>query len=116
MIDNHVNAFFHGHDHQYAYEKRDGIVYQSLPAAGFSGNGFDIYSVGTYTLKVLPSPGHLRVTVTPTQATVNYITYTPGQGTNGQVVYSYNILADSGIGTKLFWVNSYSVNIVEKSV
>ena len=96
MVDNHVSAFFHGHDHQYAYEIRDGIVYQSLPAAGFSGNGFNSYSVGTYTLKVLPSPGHLRVTVTPTQATVDYVTCAPGQSTNGQVAYSYTITANSG--------------------
>ena len=95
MDDNHVSAFFHGHDHQYAYEKRDGIVYQSLPAAGFSGNGFNSYSVGTYTFKVLPSPGHLRVTVTPTQATVDYVTCAPGQGTNGQVAYSYTIAPSS---------------------
>ena len=69
MVDNHVSAFFHGHDHEYAYEKRDGVVYQCLPAAGFSGYGFNSYSLGAYTLEVLPSPGHLRVTVTPAQAT-----------------------------------------------
>ena len=44
LIENHVSAVFHGHDHQYAYEIRDGIVYQSLPAAGFSGTGFNIYN------------------------------------------------------------------------
>jgi hypothetical protein len=88
MIDNHVSAFFHGHDHQYAYEKRDGIVYQCLPAAGFSGNGFSIYSTGSgYTIQALPSPGHLRVTVTPTQATVAYIATT-----GGAVNCSYTIL------------------------
>jgi hypothetical protein len=91
LVDNHVTAFFHGHDHQYAYEKRDGIVYQSLPAAGFSGNGFNSYSQSIYTLKVLPSPGHIRVTVSPTQVTVDYITSAPSQPTNGQVAYSYTI-------------------------
>jgi hypothetical protein len=95
LVDNHVTAFFHGHDHQYAYEIRDGIVFQSLPAAGFSGNGFNSYSLGTYTLKVLPSPGHLRVTVSPSQVTVDYVTSAPGQGTNGQVAYSYTIFANS---------------------
>ena len=95
MVDTHVTAFFHGHDHQYAYEKRDGIVYQSLPAAGFSGNGFNSYSMGTYTLKVLPSPGHLRVTVSPLQVTVDYVTSAPGQSTNGQAVYTYTINADN---------------------
>jgi hypothetical protein len=106
MVDNHVSAFFHGHDHQYAYEKRDGIVYQSLPAAGFSGNGFNSYSVGTYTLKVLPSPGDLRVTVTPTQATVDYVTSAPGQGTNGQVAYTYNIAANSGNNSPDFSISA----------
>ncbi len=59
-----MSAFFHGHDHQYAYEERDGVVYQALPAAGFSGSGFGIYSTDSgYTIQALPSPGHLRVTV-----------------------------------------------------
>ncbi len=95
MVDNNVTAFFHGHDHQYAYEKRDGIVYQSLPAAGFSGNGFGSYTEGTYTLKVLPNPGHLRVTVSSSQVTVDYVSSAPGQPANGQVVYSYTMSADS---------------------
>jgi hypothetical protein len=88
MIDNHVSAFFHGHDHQYAYEERDGIVYQCLPAAGFSGNGFNIYTTGSgYTIQALPSPGHLRVTVSPSQATVDYIATS-----NRAVNYTYTIL------------------------
>src|SRR4030042_1621836 len=79
LIDNNVSAFFHGHDHQYAYEIRDEIVYQSLPAAGFSGNGFGIYHESNpYTEKVLPSPGHLRVTVSPSQTTVDYVQTTGG--------------------------------------
>jgi len=91
LVENHVSAFFHGHDHQYAYEMRDGIVYQSMPAAGFSGNGFNIYSEGTYTLEVLPSPGHLRVTVSPSETTVDYVQAATSGGTNGQVVHSYTI-------------------------
>ena len=87
LVDNGVNAFFHGHDHQYAYEERDGVVYQALPAAGFSGSGFNLYSSGDrYTIQALPSPGHLRVTVTPEQATVDYIATT-----SGAVNYSYTI-------------------------
>ncbi len=97
MCDNHVTAFFHGHDHEYAYEKRDGIVYQSLPAAGFSGYGFNSYSIGTYTFEVLPSPGHLRVTVTPTQATVDYVESAPGQSSNYQVAYSYTMQPNNGV-------------------
>jgi hypothetical protein len=91
LVENHVSAFFHGHDHQYAYEMRDGVVYQSMPAAGFSGNGFNIYSEGTYTLEVLPSPGHLRVSISPSQTTVDYVQAATSGGTNGQVVHSYTI-------------------------
>ncbi len=92
FIDNGVSAFFHGHDHQYAYEVRDGIVYQALPAAGFSGSGFNIYATGVdYCIQALPSPGHLRVTVSPTEATVDYI------GTSsGAVNYSYEIEGQTG--------------------
>jgi hypothetical protein len=90
MVAYNVSAFFHGHDHQYGYEVRDGIVYQCLPAAGFSGNGFGSYTEGGYTLRALPSPGHLRVTVTPTQTTVEYVS--SATDTNGQVVHSYTIL------------------------
>jgi uncharacterized repeat protein (TIGR02543 family) len=94
FVANGVSAFFHGHDHQYAYEKRDNVVYQSMPSAGFSGNGFNIYSVGTYTLKVLPSPGHLLVTVTPTQTTVDYIGTSSGTSN-----YAYTIQPNSESGT-----------------
>jgi hypothetical protein len=94
LVENNVTAVFHGHDHQYAYEKRDGIVYQSMPSAGFSGNGFGIYSNGGYTLNALPSPGHLRVTVTPSLVTVDYI-----NTTSGQVTYSYPILSNLTVNT-----------------
>ncbi len=87
LVDNHVSAFFHGHDHQYAHEMRDGVIYESLAAAGFSGNGFNLYNEShEYTIRVLPSPGHMRVTVTPDQATVDYV------GTSGGTVnYTYTI-------------------------
>jgi hypothetical protein len=95
LVDNGVTAVFHGHDHQYGYEKRDGIVYQALPAAGFSGNGFGEYTTGVgYTIKALPSPGHLRVTVTPSQTTVDYI-----NTSGGGVAYSYTILSNLNVNS-----------------
>ena len=80
MIDNQVSAFFHGHDHQYGYELRDGIVYQAMPSAGFSGAGFNIYcgTGNVYCIQSWNSGGHLRITVTPTQATVAYIASSTG--------------------------------------
>ena len=74
MVANGVSAFFHGHDHQYAYEKRDGVVYQAVPAGGFTGS-FGIYSTGGNTIWAdsTQGPGHLKVTVGPSQTTVNFI-------------------------------------------
>ena len=91
MVDNHVTAFFHGHDHLYAYEARDGVVYQEVPSPGLTGSGLSSYYNNPYTIKVLPSPGHLRVTVSPSQVTVDYVA-TSG----GTVNYTYTIAANSG--------------------
>jgi len=91
MVENGVSAYFHGHDHQYVYEKRGSIVYQEVPSPSMTGAGFSgIYTVGTYpeyeTIAMYPSTGHLRITVTPSQATVDYVR----SNTTG-VSYSYTI-------------------------
>jgi hypothetical protein len=46
MVANQVSAFFHGHDHQYAYEQRDGIVYRKAPWGNCANN-----------LSSMPRPG-----------------------------------------------------------
>lgn len=78
FVENGVSAYFHGHDHQYVYETRDGIVYQEVPSPGMTGSGFSgIYTEGAYseysTIKILPNSGHLRITVNPVEATVEYV-------------------------------------------
>ena len=94
LVNNKVSAFFHGHDHQYGYEKRDGVVYQSMPAAGFSGNGFNLYITGNgYTIQGLPSPGHLRVTVNAINTTVEYVA-TTGAGVNHTYTIAPTIATD----------------------
>jgi hypothetical protein len=98
MIDEGVSAFFHGHDHQFVHEVRDGIVYQLVPAAGMTGYGFDLYDYISPPYVVsggnLPNAGHVRVTVSLCQATVDYVrSCITGDSncTNGQVAYSYTI-------------------------
>ncbi|MDH4136050.1 MAG: metallophosphoesterase [Anaerolineae bacterium] len=76
MVDAGVSAVFHGHDHQYAYEQRDGVVYQAIPAAGWGsgGSGFGMYTTDDgYTIQALSNCGHLRVTVGPSETTVEYL-------------------------------------------
>jgi hypothetical protein len=92
MVANGVTAFFHGHDHEYAFEERDGIVYQLVPSPSMTGYGFNLYHESDpYTIRVLPNPGHLRVTVSPSQVTVDYVATT-----GGTVNYTYTITANSG--------------------
>jgi hypothetical protein len=92
MADNGVSAYFHGHDHQYVYEKRGTIVYQEVPSPSMTGSGFSgIYNnVGIYTdyqvIAKYPNSGHLRVTITPDLATVEYVR----SNTTG-VSYTYTI-------------------------
>ncbi len=47
LVKYNVTAFFHGHDHEYAHEQRDGIVYQLVPMAADAtyGYGFNEYTV-----------------------------------------------------------------------
>ena len=91
MVENGVSAYFHGHDHQYVYERRDGIVYQEVPSPSMTGSGFSgIYTVGVYddyrTDAIYPNSGHLRITVTPTEATVEYV-----RSNQTGVSYTYTI-------------------------
>ena len=93
MRETGVSAYFHGHDHQYVYEKRDGIVYQEVPSPGTAVSAFSgVYTEGdhgTYnTIKMLSNSGHLRIAVNPTQTTVDYIS---AASTSGTVNDSYTI-------------------------
>ncbi|MEI8259197.1 MAG: metallophosphoesterase, partial [Deltaproteobacteria bacterium] len=87
-----VTAMFHGHDHLYVHQERDGIAYQEVPqpSLGREANTSSAagYSYATGTL--LPSSGHLRVTVTPAKATVEYVRSSLTSG-NGTVVDRYDL-------------------------
>lgn len=80
MIDNCVSTVFHAHDHQYAYESRDGVIYTAAPSASFTGN-FNGYTVGTgglggetiFANNASQQPGYIKLTVGPSQATVAYM-------------------------------------------
>ena len=76
LVDNHVTAVFHGHDHLYAKQELDGVVYQEVPqpsavntASGPSLAKTYQYASGT----ILSSTGHLRVTVAPDHVTGEYV-------------------------------------------
>jgi hypothetical protein len=72
MVDNGVTIFFQGHDHIFARQELDGIIYQSLPEPAnpfYSWENAEAYQSGDK----FPNSGHVRVTVSPTGVTVEYI-------------------------------------------
>ena len=96
LLANHVNAVFHGHDHLFVHQELDDIVYQEIPQPG-SANPNNTSSAAQYGYVngiILGGPGHMRVTVSPEQVTVDYvrsyIEEKPDQK-NGQVDFSYII-------------------------
>ena len=97
FVDNGVDIFFHGHDHIYAREEADGVIYQECPFPAYSGNvlGFGVYKDDPPGTIVKPDSGHLRITVSPEKATVEYVrAFLPGAGSNGQIEYRYSITKD----------------------
>jgi hypothetical protein len=95
-----VAAVFHGHDHIYAKQVLDGLVYQEVPQPSSlnSQSGAILatqyhYAAGT----ILSSSGHIRVTVSPSQAKVEYVrAWLPRNETatrkNGQVDESWSLV------------------------
>jgi len=93
MVKNGVNIFFQGHDHIFVTQERDGIIYQSMPNPAddtFSYFNESAYKSGTKA----PNSGHVRVTVTPSEAKVDYFLAARPQDkerNNLSLAHSYSI-------------------------
>lgn len=74
LLKNHVAAVFHGHDHLYAKQEVEGIVYQEVPQPGDpQGSTRSAAEYGYKSGVILGSSGYLRVTVCPDLARVEYL-------------------------------------------
>ena len=101
MVNNKVTIFFQGHDHLFAKEMLDNIVYQTVPMPDDSTYTIGMTDNGdAFTGVKLAGSGHLRVTVAPNGVTVDYVSaILPADETstshNGDIAYSYTIPATS---------------------
>jgi hypothetical protein len=93
-----VDIFFQGHDHLYAKEQLNGVVYQEVPMPSDATYTFGYTANNSaYTDVTLDGTGHIKVNVTPNCVTVDYVkSYIPGTTgsaghTNGEIGYSYTI-------------------------
>ncbi|MFZ9747684.1 MAG: metallophosphoesterase family protein, partial [Opitutaceae bacterium] len=78
-------AVFHGHDHLYAHQERDGIVYQLVPQPGHSR--FDqTRSAAEYGYRsgtIQGAAGILRISVGPERTVSEYVRAYPAAAENG---------------------------------
>lgn len=101
LVQNNATIWFHGHDHLYAKQDLDGMVYQEGPMPAREGR-FDAgptsksynYLHGT----VLGGSGYIRVRVSPQDVKVDYVqTYLPKEEDathkDGMIADSYTIKA-----------------------
>jgi hypothetical protein len=97
LVDNGVNILFHGHDHLFAHEVLDSVVYQEVPMPADS-----TYEIGmlanadAYASDTIAGTGHLRVLVSPMCVQVDFVrAYLPadtgGIHHNREVAFSYTI-------------------------
>jgi len=93
LRDTGVTIFFQGHDHLYARQELDGVIYQSCPNPAdptFSAFNAQAYKSGD----IFPNSGHLRVTVSSIEAKVEYVRSFRLQDerdgkANGSIAHSY---------------------------
>ena len=94
-----VSIVFHGHDHFYAKQDLDGIVYQEVPQPGNPGSETAPRSAAEYGYRggiLLGGSGHMRMTVKPDAVTAEYVRVSGPQngrtnGAGGQVAHSYSV-------------------------
>ncbi len=98
MVKYGVSVFFQGHDHIFVKQGKDGIVYQEVPNPANPNNGQEpsdfrsSYKSGD----MLPASGHLRVSVSPQNAKVDYLwSWMPKdvspEHQQGAVAFSYDV-------------------------
>jgi hypothetical protein len=100
LVKNKVSIVFHGHDHLFAKQEWDGIVYQEVPQPGFPRyeTPRSAAEYGYTSGVILGSPGRLRLRVSPAEIGVDYIRpYLPEAENAGRhnkdVAYSYAVRA-----------------------
>ncbi|MBH9553847.1 metallophosphoesterase family protein [Inhella gelatinilytica] len=82
-----VNLVLHGHDHLYAYQQRDGIVYLEVPQPGHPGDRHEGDAYGYREGVIRGDAGILKVLVSPDQLNVHYLS----AARPGQVLHAFHV-------------------------
>jgi hypothetical protein len=97
FVDNGVSIFFQGHDHLFAHEVLDGVVYQEVPMPSDATYQIGMLAnAGAYVSDTIGGTGHLRVTVSPADVVVDFVRAWLPQDTgsiyhNREVAFTYSL-------------------------
>jgi len=82
LVETGVRALFHGHDHLYAREELDGVIYQACPQPSARNTQAPVYAAdyGYTRGTILGNSGYLKIEVAQTGATVTYWRATQAEG------------------------------------
>jgi hypothetical protein len=124
LTENRVTIFFHGHDHFFGKQEKDCLIYQETPQPSHPNfqNAGQANDYGYFEGQILPNSGHLRVSVDPNGAKVEYIrAYLPpnesGNRHNKDVSATYFIGANNcydslSTGVPVLWNSDYADELV----
>ena len=75
LRENRVTILFHGHDHFFAKQNLDCLVSQECPQPSLPNfnNPSQALTYGYLSGIIIPNSGHIRVNVSPTEITVDYV-------------------------------------------
>lgn len=96
-----VTIFFQGHDHLYARQELDGVIYQTCPLP--ADDRYQIFNREAYRSgDVLANSGHLRVAVSPERVAVDYVravlpAHEAPERANRSVAARYEITASTAV-------------------
>lgn len=94
LRDNGVQVVFHGHDHFFAKQDRDGLIYQLVPQPGGTK-----YRLQNFTPEygyregiMFAAPGYMRIRISPSKARIEFVQTGNGKDKeNGKIIYAYDI-------------------------
>ena len=94
LVETGVTVVFHGHDHMFAKEELDGVVYLLVPQPGLHRYAAPRDSSSLYAQgDVVGGPGHVRVRVAPEGALVELVQarLDGDRPAGGRVAYSFRV-------------------------
>jgi len=116
LVENNVSVVFHGHDHFFAKQEKDGVIYQLGPQPSHRNykNVKVAEEYGYVSGEILPNSGYMNITVSENEVVVDYIrTYLDenidDDHQNGKVSYSYSINSSTKIENEEKYPNEIKV-------